>query len=436
VWSPNPQDAFPLPPRPNLEHYKKLAKNLVKASKSGDPDAITLWAEAWIDSLAATQDAGTARWLTGFIDRLADFAEERLSKKRTLSEAQFILARAHGFLSWPKFARHVESPASRFELAADAIVNGDEATLRRLLSEDPKLIRARSSREHRATLLHYVSANGVEGYRQKSPKNAARIAEILLNAGADVDAVADVYGSGCTTLGLVATSAPPDGAGVQIPLLEVLLQHGAQIDTRGLAGRRHSALFACIANGQPRAARFLADRGAPFDLPSAAALGRLDLVSRLAPGAADAERTRAFVWACAYGQNDVVEFLINAGVDLSGHDGDGQTGLHHAVISGQTTTVNLLLEHNAPLELRNIYGGTVLGQAAWSAAHGGDPETYAEIMERLIAAGAKVVERHPPINPRIDALLERHGSRADPALSWYGERPLNAQRPRGAREES
>ena len=28
---PNPQEALPLTPRPNLEHYRKLAKDLVKA---------------------------------------------------------------------------------------------------------------------------------------------------------------------------------------------------------------------------------------------------------------------------------------------------------------------------------------------------------------------------------------------------------------------
>ena len=29
---------------------------------------------------------------------------------------------------------------------------------------------------HRATLLHYVGANGVEAYRQKTPPNATEIA--------------------------------------------------------------------------------------------------------------------------------------------------------------------------------------------------------------------------------------------------------------------
>ena len=36
---PNPQQALPLPTRPNVEQYKKLAKDLVKACKSGEPAA-------------------------------------------------------------------------------------------------------------------------------------------------------------------------------------------------------------------------------------------------------------------------------------------------------------------------------------------------------------------------------------------------------------
>lgn len=56
-------------------------------------------------------------------------------------------------------AKHIEglarrsSPISKFEEAADAIVTGDVATLKRLLRESPQLTRSRSTREHRATLL-------------------------------------------------------------------------------------------------------------------------------------------------------------------------------------------------------------------------------------------------------------------------------------------
>src|SRR4029077_19721790 len=147
-----------------------------------------------------------------------------------------VLAREHGFASWPKFAKHIEgmargqSPISAFEAAGDPIVIGDLAALEKLLCENPMLVRARSTREHRSTLLHYVSANGVEDFRQKTPGNIVKIARLLIDAGANVNAESDAYGGRSTTLGLTATSCHPENAGVQIPLLELLIERGATID--------------------------------------------------------------------------------------------------------------------------------------------------------------------------------------------------------------
>ena len=448
---PNPQDALPLPPRPDLEHYRKLAKDLVRACRSEDPDAVGEWADRWLERLARLQPAGVRRrdgsWIRGRADQVEEFARRRLSACR-LSEAEFVIARAHGFLSWPRLARHIEglarrgSPVSRFERAADAIVAGDVATLERLLREEPELVRARSDREHRATLLHYVAANGVEGHRQKTPKNIARIAGILLEAGAEVDAEADVYGGGATTLGLAATSAHPEEAGVQIPLLEKLLAHGARIDRPG-AGHEQSAVLGCLANGRPEAAEFLASRGAKLDLEAAAGVGRLDVVRRFfgkdgrpKPGVTKERIDAAFRMACGYGRKSVAEVLLERFADPAAQDRAGMTALHMAVIGGYPEIVRMLLARNAPLEVVNRYGGTVLGQALWSAAHGGDQETYAEILGALIAAGAKLEDRHPPISPRIDALLLLLGSLPDGTLWWYGEKPRRKRTWKPARSPS
>jgi hypothetical protein len=446
---PNPQDALPLPSRPNLEQYKKQAKDLVKACRSADSDAIRAWAETWVETLVKRsglrlppedQPSELPVRIGRWVDEVEGFARKQLQSSRNakcaLTDAQFVLARSHGFLSWPKFAEHLNglaaarSAVSRFEAAADAVVAGDVATLRRLLREDPELIRARSTREHRATLLHYVSANGVEGYRQKTPPNAVQVAELLLQAGAEVDAEADVYGGGATTIGLAATSVHPERAGVQIALLELLLQSGAAIEHPTAAGNRQGAVLGCLANGCGDAARFLAERGARLNLESAAGVGRLDVVEssfredgRLKPTATKEQMQKGFLWACGYGRRPVVEFLLRKGVDPGTQGQDGQSGLHWAAIFGQLGIVKLLLEHGAPLEGKNVYGGTVLGQALWSAAHGGDPETYVAMIETLIAAGAKVPSRHPPVNQPVDELLQRHGSRADDELSWYGEKP-------------
>ncbi|HEV2717046.1 MAG TPA: hypothetical protein VGU64_17410, partial [Terriglobales bacterium] len=202
---PNPQDALPLPPHPSLEQYKKRAKDLVKAGHSLDPSAIHDWATSWIESLVRlslvrlsglTIMSQLPVRIEQWTDELERFARQRLTEDPSLSAAQFVIARAQGFESWPKLAKHLESTGrtdsvvSHFERAADAIVDGDFDALQALLREHPDLVRAHSTRQHQAALLHYVSANGIEGYRQKTPRNIVQVAKLLLNTGADVNAVA------------------------------------------------------------------------------------------------------------------------------------------------------------------------------------------------------------------------------------------------------
>ncbi len=308
-------------------------------------------------------------------------------------------------------------------------MEGDATPLKQLLREEPELIHARSIREHGATLLHYVAANGVEHYRQKTPKNIVEITKILLDAGAEIDATANVYGGGCTTLLLAATSVHPEVAGVQEALLQTLLDRGATLEQPS-AAYRQTIVMACMANGRPKAAEFLVARGARLDLPGAAALGRLEVVKNffqvdgsLGPRVTQQQRDEAFRYACEYGHNDVVTFLLERGADLQSHGGDGQTPLHCAVIGNRPETVRLLLEHKPPLEVENMYGGTVLGQALWSAGHSKDEDGFVAIIEALIAAGAKVPAKHVPINSRVGDLLRRHGSEPEPKWYWFGEKP-------------
>ena len=431
---PNPQDVLPLPPHPSLEQYRKLAKDLVKACKSGDPAAIRAWTARWIENLAelAAETEGHPRRaeIERRVEQLHEFARAKLSRgdpqhaKCGLADAQFVIARAEGFESWPKFAKHLEalvrasSADTAFEAAADAIVRGDTATLERRLRDDPQLIHARSAREHRATLLHYVAANGVENYRQKTPRNAVAIAEILLRAGAEVDAEADVYGGGATTLGLAATSAHPRQAGVQKDLIDVLLKHGARLDVRG-GGNKHSMVDACLANGCPEAAEYLASRGAPLDLAGAAGIGRLDVLTTffdehggLRTNASQAQMQSALSWACWYGHPDVVDFLLERGMDvgarLSVH-GEGQTALHVAAFAAQVDVVKVLLRRGAPVNVTDTTWGTaplVWALHAWSEEPKAPPERYRKVVAMLVAAGAVVKP----------ALLDDEKVRSDPKM--------------------
>ena len=130
-------------------------------------------------------------------------------------DARPLMARAHEFASWEDFAAFtatLRDPASAiavFEAAVDAVVGGDAAGLERLLREHPDLVRTRSARKHHSTLLHYVAANGVEGYHQETPKNAVEVAGVLLEAGAEPDALADMYGGQYTTMSMLVSSCHP-----------------------------------------------------------------------------------------------------------------------------------------------------------------------------------------------------------------------------------
>lgn len=326
----------PLPARPNLEQYRKQAKDLAKKTAN------------------------------------------------KLADAQFILAREYGFDSWPKFAKHIEALAgkaslvSKFEQAAEAIIAGDAATLTHLLNENPKLIQARSTRIHRATLLHYVAANGFEDYRQKTPPNAVEIAKILLDAGAEVDAASDSYGKD-TTLVLVATSIHPKRAGVQIALMQLLLDQGAAPD----------GVNPCLRNGRPEAAEFLAQHGAPLDLEAAAGLGRLDLVRTQLSDSKPEQINAGLWWASEYGRNNVVDFLLDHGADLRAGENTGLPALHWAIVGGHLETVKLLLKRGASLEAKNVYGGTAMGQARWCVSNSDPAIDYAPIVKLLIDAGAR-----------------------------------------------
>lgn len=296
------------------------------------------------------------------------------------------------------------------------------------MREEPELVRMRSQRAHQAPLLHYVAANGVEDFRQKTPDNIVEIAKVLLEAGADVNAESNAYGGGSTALGLAATSVHPERAGVQDALMQLLLDHGAVIENPGVAGNRHTAIEGCLANGRGQAAEFLASRGAQLNLETAAGAGRLDVVKtffdedgNLRPSATKKQLQRGFLWACMYGRQEVVEFLLERGADLSGQSDLGGTGLHWAAGGGHLGIVQLLLARGALLEEINKWGGTVLEQAGWGFANADAEIDFVPIFETLLAAGAKVQDgwlawlerqsgRPAESKARIAEVLRRYGA--------------------------
>lgn len=271
----------------------------------------------------------------------------------------------------------LQQSQARFERAVDAVIDGDVELLKQLLREDPQLVRARSSLVtdgdppvHGATLLHYVAANGVEGYRQRSPHNAAEIAKVLLDAGADPDALSDAYGSKCTTMALLVSSTPPARAGVQVPVLNVLIDHGAAVTPKG-EGTWTSPLLTALVFGFRDAAETLVARGAPVDTVAAAAgLGRIDEVRRMLPSATPEDRQRALSLAAQLGHVDVVALLLDAGEDPNRFNLRGTHAhsmpLHQAINAGHLDVVKLLVERGARLDAKDtVHHATPLDWAKY-----------------------------------------------------------------------
>jgi ankyrin repeat protein len=362
-----------LPFRASLEEYQSQAGALLSAWKERDTDAVHIVREHHPRFLRAD-----VPWLPKPLNN-----DELRHTEIDLADAQLAIARWHDFGSWPSLVEYVEavnnehSEVFRFESAVEAVINGEESTLRSLLRDHPDLVRARSTRithfdppAHRATLLHYVAANGIEGYRQKTPPNAVEIAQMLLEAGSDADALADMYGGRHTTLSMLVSSGHPAEAGLQVALTETLLDFGARVDGSG-AGNWTSPLMTALAFGYLDTAQALVRRGARVDsLAAAAGLGRLDDARTLVGASSGGDRHRAMALAAQHGHAEIVRLLLDAGEDPNRYNPKGNhahsTPLHQAVWSGQESVVRLLVERGARMDIKDtIYEGTALGWARY-----------------------------------------------------------------------
>jgi hypothetical protein len=386
-------DPEPLPLDAALEGYQQQAGKLLTAFRSSDPKAIACFKHRLPRFLNPK-----IPWLPG---NLSD--SEIAAAPLDQSDARLALARSYDFRDWAALEAHVravtpkDSPVHHFEAAVDAVVAGDLPTLRNLLRAHPDLVRARSRRitpfdppEHAAMLLHYVAANGVERYRQKTPNNAVEVAQTLLRAGAEVDALANFYGGQCTTLSLLVSSGHPAKAGLQVALAETLLDFGASIEGVG-TGQWVAPLATALVFGYLDTAEALVRRGARVnDVATAAGLGRLDDARRLLRDADAESRHRALALSAQLGHVEIVQLLLDAGEDPTRYNPAGlhahATPLHHAALAGHLAVVELLVERGARLDVKDtIYQGTPLG---W-AEHGGRSDVASFLRSKLGADGER-----------------------------------------------
>jgi ankyrin repeat protein len=457
-----------LPPAPSLEQLRKQAKELLRAHRAGDPAAAARVAAhdpgeplklSGAQHVVA-REHGFPSWprLKAYVERVAahgpdlqhayhedlDYYEgrayglhasardgttgavaafERWSAPLTEAGARAVVARQHGFASWPALRRHVaglRDSGEPFARAYRAVEAHDVDGLRAQLETFPDLATA-------------VGTNGNDLLGMAGATCDERLVRVLLDAGADP---ARGNAHGWTPLHQAGYS--------NLPLLaRMLLDEGAAVDVsaRGDGG---TPLIVALFWGHREVTEVLAERGVhPGNLRAAAGLGRLDLVEelvapdgRLAPAAsahrvyyrphsgfpdwrasddpqevldealawaarsdrvavleplvargarpeADVYRGSALMWAAACGRTAAVRRLLELGADPSGRStfggpthGEGVTPLHLAAQDGHLDTVRALLDAGADPRARDAnFDATPDG---W-AEYGGHPEVAAAI---------------------------------------------------------
>jgi ankyrin repeat protein len=451
----------------NLEQLRKQAKELVRAARAGDEEAVA-----------------------------------RLGRREPiLARAQLVLAREHGHASWPALVAAVEANAESFVLAAtDSRRAWAEALLaaRPEIAQDPwaRLVLGREwsgdpnepgGPRNWAPLLyvcHSCFASGglgrellergadpnaffVNEYGQMSALYGAasvvhhpELTRLLLEAGANPDDGESLYhateaeSSECLRLllehgaetrdtnalahaldedrlehvrlllehgadpnaGALVAHAVRRGRGPEF--LRLLAEHGADLDRRGGetwrgAVPRRTPYQHAVLRGRTDQADALAELGAPTEVDPAdfavAAVARGERPEAL-PEVLDVDAQEVLILAALRGRLELVVDL--AGPDFRGVVGGSPAGtlLHHAAWVGSPEVVGKLLERGADPDVRADGDSTPL---AW-AVHG---STYHELPERdyvavaeLLAAAGNPIER-----PFLDA--------ADgPLAEWLEER--------------
>lgn len=268
---------------------------------------------------------------------------------------------------------NAETLDSLFREAVSAIDAGDVNTLERLLAMHPSLVRDRldspgawlrdqvgSALEEffqRPYLLWFVAEDPVRN--NKLPGNIALVARTIIQA-AEHEGVDSLQEQLDYALRLVSWSWVARKRGVQIELIDVLIDAGAALDLN-----THDALV----NGNLAAAEHLVDRGAKLTLATALCLGRWAEVSRLAQTASAGDKQIGLVLAALNGRAEALARLIALGVDLNAYSTDiytHATALHHAVCSGSLQAVKVLVEAGAKLGTKDrAWDGTPLEWAEY-----------------------------------------------------------------------
>ncbi len=278
-----------------------------------------------------------------------------------LSDALLTIAREHGFVSWPRLQAYVEGQRDvlslpyvdriedlAFRHAVDLIDRGDVAILRGYLASNPDIVRQRVEFEggnyfSNPTLLEFIAENPTR--RGHMPPNTLDVARVILDAGGKAD-----QRSLDSTLELAASSGIANEGGLQIALVDLLCDYGAD---------PNAGINAALYYGQFESVAELLRRGATLTLAIAAATGRYEDVCQLLSATNAESRQQALALASQHGHVDIVRLLLDAGEDPNRYSPPGghshATPLHQAALAGHEDVVRLLVERGAQLDIEDIH---------------------------------------------------------------------------------
>jgi len=262
---------------------------------------------------------------------------------------------------------------SIFHEAVSAIDGGEIAKLTKLLNSNSRLVSERL--ELPGGWLRDKVGTALDGYFKQPnllwfiANNPIRMDHMPSNIEASTNTiitslqqygVANIQEQLNYTLGLVATGRIPHECGVQIQLMDLLID----------AGAKPGNSVGAIAHGNLAAAEHLINRGGKLTLAVAVCLDRMDDIKRLANQAAAKELHVALAAAAFYGKTKMLSMLIGMGADINAFPESSSafhshaTALHQAVFSRSPESVKILTEAGAKLEIRDkIYDGTPLNWA-------------------------------------------------------------------------
>jgi len=203
-----------------------------------------------------------------------------------------------------------------------------------------------------------------------------------------------------------------------VPMMELLAQHGADLHQRRTDGR--TALTLAELHGNEAVAAWLRGQGAKDELSpldrfvAACSRGdraRAEAMLRSNPelrGQLRKEHHLMMQVPAERGDAAVLETMLTCGFDPNVGDHDGVTALHRTAMGGRAEGTRVLIAHAAAVDaLDGMFAGTPLLWAAEGWRHGSGPGVdHVAVARLLIAAGSPITWTPPEKAPDPESTQE------------------------------